>query len=85
MDGEQGKSTDKESEFMGMQQKLREAQHVIAQFYQENRELKRKLAEKFSEEKNKAEPKIERSKWKEVMQSPETTILAKPTTPLTRY
>jgi hypothetical protein len=54
-----------------MQQQLREAQHVIAQFYQESRELKRKLAEKDFEEQtpqNKAKPKNERSKGKEVMQ-----------------
>jgi hypothetical protein len=67
-----------------MQQKLREAQHAIAQFYQENRGLKRKLGEKYFEEQNKAESKNERSKGKEFMQSPETTVLSKPTTPMTR-
>jgi hypothetical protein len=49
MDEEQGKSGKKDSEFRGMQQHLREAQHVIAQFFQENRELKRKLVEKATE------------------------------------
>jgi hypothetical protein len=68
-----------------MQQQLREAQHVIAQFYQENRELKRKLAERGSEEQTpqvKTDPKSETSKG--ILQNPETTVVAKPTTPLTR-
>jgi len=87
MDEEQGKTGEKDSYFRGMQQYLREAQHVIAQFYQENRELKRKLAEKDFEEQttqNKEEPKNESSKGKEVMQIPETIVLAKPTSHLTR-
>jgi hypothetical protein len=45
MDEDQVKSREKDSEVREMQQ-LREAQHVIAQFYQESRELKRNLAEK---------------------------------------
>jgi hypothetical protein len=49
LDEEQGKSVEKDSEFRGMQQQLREAHHVIAQFFQEIRELKRKLAEKDHE------------------------------------
>jgi hypothetical protein len=56
-----------------MQQHLREAQHVIAQFYQERRELKRKLAERGSEEQtpqNKTDPMQEMSKGKEVMHKP---------------
>jgi hypothetical protein len=50
--------------------------------------LKRKLVEKDFEEQppqNKEEPKNERSEGKEVMQSHETTVLAKTTTPLTRF
>jgi phage shock protein A len=50
MDEDQVKSRRRDSEIREMQQQLKEAQHVIAQFYQESRELKRKLAEKVSEE-----------------------------------
>jgi hypothetical protein len=46
MDEEQSKSTEKDLEFRGMQQQLREAQHLIDRFFQEYSELKRKLAEK---------------------------------------
>jgi hypothetical protein len=88
MEEEHSKSQEKYLDFIGMQQQLKEVQHVIAQFYQENRELKRKLAKKDYKEQttqNKVEPKNERSKGKEVMKILETTVVSKPTTPLTRY
>jgi hypothetical protein len=69
-----------------MKQQLIEAQHVISQFYQESRELKRKLAERGSEEQtpqNNTDPMQEMSKGKEFMHKPETIVLAKPTSPLT--
>jgi phage shock protein A len=44
------KSGEEYSEVREMQQQLREAQHVIAQFYQESKGLKRKLAEKASDD-----------------------------------
>jgi hypothetical protein len=56
-----------------MKQQLIEAQHVISQFYQESRELKRKLAERGSEEQtpqNKTDPMQEMSKGKEFMHKP---------------
>jgi hypothetical protein len=87
MDEEQGKSREKYSRFMRMKKKIRETHHVIAQFFQENREFKRKIAEKDFEEQtpqNKEKPKNERSKVKEAMQIPEITILSNPTKPLTR-
>jgi hypothetical protein len=83
MDEEQVKSGEKDSEIREMQQQLREAQHVIAQFYQESRELKRKLAEKALEAQTpqiKADSRNEISKEKEVLQSPKTTVSAKPST-----
>jgi hypothetical protein len=43
MDEGKTKEGEKDSEFREMQQQLREAQHVIAQFYQERREMKRNL------------------------------------------
>jgi len=87
MDEEQGKSREENSKFRGMKQLLREAHHVITNFCQENRELKRKLDENDSQEQtpqNKATPRNEISKGKEFMQSSETKVLANPTTPLTR-
>jgi hypothetical protein len=60
---------------------------VISQFYQESRELKRKIVERGSEEKTpqrKIDPMQEISNEKEVMQNPNTIVLAKPTNPLTR-
>jgi predicted RNase H-like nuclease (RuvC/YqgF family) len=51
MDEEQEKPREKDSHVKEMQQQLKKAQHIIAQFYQENRELKRKLKEKTLEEK----------------------------------
>jgi hypothetical protein len=65
MDEGQAKAGDKDSKIRELQQQLREAQHVIAQFYQENKELKRKLAERGSEEQTpqvKTDPKSETSK-----------------------
>jgi Ser-tRNA(Ala) deacylase AlaX len=86
MDEDQSKAGEKDSEFREMQQQIREAQHVIAQFYQESREMKRKLAERGSEEKtpqSKTYPMQEISKDKEVMHNPKTIVLAKPISPLT--
>jgi phage shock protein A len=48
MDEDQVKSGERDTKIREMQKQLKEAQHVIAQFYQERRELKRKLAEKVS-------------------------------------
>jgi chromosome segregation ATPase len=64
MDEGQTKAVEKDSEFREMKQQLREAHHVISQFYQERRELKRKLAERGSEEQtpnNKIDPMQEMS------------------------
>jgi hypothetical protein len=87
MDEDQMKLGERDKEVREMQNQLKEAQHVIAQFYQESRELKRKLAEKVPDVQTspvKAFSKKEISKGREVMQIPKTTVLAKPTTPLTR-
>jgi hypothetical protein len=87
MDEDHVKSGEKDSEVREMQQQLREAHHVIAQFYQESRELKRKLAEKAPEAhtpQTKADPKNEISKGKGVLQSPKITVSVKPSTPVTR-
>jgi hypothetical protein len=70
-----------------MEQQLREAQHVIAQFYQEGKELKRKIDERGSEEQTpqrKIDPMKEMSKDKYVMHKPETTILANTVSPMIR-
>jgi len=48
MEEEKVKLGEKYLDFRGMQQKLKGAQHVITQFYQERIELKRKPAEKDS-------------------------------------
>jgi hypothetical protein len=87
MDEEKVKSGEKGSKVREMQQQLREAQHVITQFYQESRELKRKPAEKAPEAQTpqtKEDPKSEISKGKGVLQSPEIAITIKPSTPVTR-
>jgi hypothetical protein len=49
MDEEQVKPGEKYSDVKDMQQQLKKAQYVIAQFHQENRELKRNLAKKTLE------------------------------------
>ena len=87
MDEGQTKAWDKYSQFRGMKQQLIEAQHVIYQFYEESRELKRKLAEGGSEEQmpqKNTDPMQEMLKGKEFMHKPETIVLSKPTSPLTR-
>jgi hypothetical protein len=87
MDEEQAKPGEKDSHVKEMQQQLKKAQHIIAQFYQENRELKRKLTEKTLEEKtpqSKAGPMEEMSKGRKIRQSPKATIVSKSTSPLTR-
>jgi hypothetical protein len=79
------KPGEKYSNVKEMHQKLKKSQHVIAQFYKENRELKRKLPEKTPEAQaleNKANPKSETSKG--ILKNHETTVVSKPTTPLTR-
>jgi hypothetical protein len=43
------KPREKDSDVKEMQQQLKKSQHVIAQFYQENMELKRKLTENIHE------------------------------------
>jgi hypothetical protein len=86
MDEGQTKAGMKESEFREIQKKLREAHHVISHFYQESREMKRKLVERGPKKQtpqNKTYPIQEISKGKEVMHNPETTVLAKPTSPMT--
>jgi len=60
---------------------------VIAQFYQENKELKRKLVGRGFEEQipqRKAGPMQEISKGNEVKKSLETTVVSKPTSPMIR-
>ena len=49
IDEEQVKSGEKYSDVKEMQQQLKKYQHIIAQLYQENMELKRKLTEKNPE------------------------------------
>jgi hypothetical protein len=43
------KPGEKDADVKEMQQQLKKSQHIIAQLYQENRELKRKLTEKTPE------------------------------------
>jgi hypothetical protein len=87
IDEEQVKPGEKDSDVKEMQQQLKKSQHIIAQLYQENRELKRKLTEKTLEAQTpqrKASPMQEMSKGRKIRKIPETTVAAKPTSPLTR-
>jgi len=73
---------------------IKEAQHVIAHIFHDNKERERKLAERVSDtqtpqdalgSKKESISKIpEGSKEKESMQSPKTVDLIKPTPPLAR-
>jgi hypothetical protein len=85
---------DKDQVIKELQEQLKEAKHVIAQYFQYNRELKRKLVEKTpdmqtSEDalgpRRQSVPKVpEVLKGKEVKQSPKVVDLTKPTSPMTR-
>jgi hypothetical protein len=94
VDKDQVQSGEKDKIIRELQDQLKEAQHVIAQSYYENREMKRKLAERVSNiqtpqdeiglKKESTSKVPEGSKGKEIRKSPKTMEFTKPTTPLTR-
>jgi hypothetical protein len=94
MDEDQVQPKDKDQIIKELQDQLKEAKHVIAQSFHDNREMKRKLAEKApdmqtSEDalglRRQSVSKVpEALKGKEVKQSPKVVDLTKPTSPMTR-
>jgi hypothetical protein len=85
---------DKDQIIKELQEQLKEAKHVIAQSFQYNREMKRKLVEKTSDMQTSEDALSPRRhsvlkvpevlKGKEVKQSPKVVDLTKPTSPMTR-
>jgi predicted nuclease of restriction endonuclease-like (RecB) superfamily len=84
---EQVKLGEKDSYVKEMQHQLKKDHHIIAQLYKENMELERKLTEKTLEAQTpqrKESTMKEISKGRKIMQGHNTTVAAKPTSPLRR-